>query len=263
MMQDKQPAWHWQWARLQDDSRLLFEEWIQPHTMEVFRDRIVVDAGCGGGQHTSFVAGLARRVYAIDLNTVELARERNRAFTNVCFVEGDLATISLPEPADVLFCIGVIQHTADPSATFANLRTLVRPGGLLIVWCYSREGNLLNRCLVEPAKKLVLHRCPRSLLLVLDGALTVLLHPIVHTIYRLPLRFLPYYQYFANWRRLSLQRNMLNVFDKLNAPLTHFIPREVVVGWFSPADFEDVHVDDYVGVSWRASGRLRNARDTR
>jgi SAM-dependent methyltransferase len=259
LMQEKQAAWHWQWERLQDDSRQLFEEWILPHTLDVFRDLTVVDAGCGGGQHTSFIAHLARRVYAVDLNTVELARERNRAFTNVCFVEGDLATVRLPEPADALFCIGVIHHTVDPTLTFAHLKTLVRPGGLMIVWCYSREGNSLNRWLVEPTKKLLLRRCPRSALLVLAWALTLLLHPLVHTIYRLPLPFLPYYRYFSNWRRLSLTRNMLNVFDKLNAPLTHFIPREMVERWFSADAFDGVHIDDYVGVSWRASGRLRHA----
>jgi len=256
-MQEKQAAWHWQWAKFKDDSRQLFEEWIQPHTLEVFRDCTVVDAGCGGGQHTSFVAPMARRVYAIDLNTVALARERNRAFKNVCFVEGDLASVTLPEPADVIFCIGVIHHTADPAATFANLKTLVRPGGLMIVWCYSREGNFLNRWLVEPAKTLLLRRCPRSALVALAWTLTVLLHPIVHTLYRLPLFFLPYYQYFANWRRLTLARNMLNVFDKLNAPVTHFIPRKEIERWFAPDVFEDLHIHDYVGVSWHASGRIR------
>ena len=83
--------------------------------------------------------------------------------------------------------------------------------------------------------------------------LTALLCIPVYTLYFLPLPFLPYYDYFRNFRRLPFQRNVLNIFDKLNAPQTAFIRRALVERWFS-AGFRDVHVSSYVGVSWRASG---------
>ncbi|MFA6319117.1 MAG: hypothetical protein WC943_17025, partial [Elusimicrobiota bacterium] len=73
----------------------------------------------------------------------------------------------------------------------------------------------------------------------------------------LPLRFLPYYEYFENWRILSYSRNMLNVFDKLNAPQTHFIRKERIERWFSPSEFQDIHISPYKGVSWRGSGTKR------
>ena len=81
--------------------------------------------------------------------------------------------------------------------------------------------------------------------------------PIVHSIYRLPLMFLPYYEYFENFRRLSFRRNVLNVYDKLNAPQQHFLSRATMESWFNPDEFGDVHLSQYKGVSWRASGTKR------
>jgi hypothetical protein len=76
----------------------------------------------------------------------------------------------------------------------------------------------------------------------------------VYTIYLLPLNFLPYYEYFSNFRKLTFLRNALNVFDKLNAPQVDFITNERISKWFSGSDFKDVHISQYKGVSWRGSG---------
>jgi hypothetical protein len=88
--------------------------------------------------------------------------------------------------------------------------------------------------------------------------LTLALYPIVHTVYRLPLRRLPYFEYMQNWRRLSARRNMLNVFDKLNAPQTQFIDEARVRRWAADPEFELAHLSRYVGVSWRVTLRRRD-----
>ena len=258
-MQDKHPDWHWQWSHLSDDSVFLFTEWIAPRTMDDFRDKTVADAGCGGGQHTNFAAPVAKKIYAIDLNTADLARERNKAFRNVSYVEGDIARVKLPELVDVLYCIGVIHHTDDPDATFTHLRTLVKPGGLMIVWCYAKEGNFLNEYALEPIKRFFLLKLPKPILFAIAHLLTIVITPIVWTVYLLPsANHLPYFQYFQNWRKLSYYRNMLNVFDKLNAPQTQFITRERIGNWFNSQLFSDIVIQPYKGVSWHGSGRLKD-----
>ena len=133
--QAKQSEWKEQWTLLRDQERFLFEEWIYPNRLEDWRGKTVLDCGCGGGQHVDFSAGTAARVVGVDLNTSELARERNRHHPNVELVEGDIATFAAPELFDVVYCIGVIHHTDDPDATFANLVKLCKPGGRLMVWC--------------------------------------------------------------------------------------------------------------------------------
>ena len=252
-----QSEWQFQWEHYYDDSEHLFWQWIYPNTVETFRGKTVIDAGCGGGQHLNLVAPYAAAVTGLDLNTAAIARRHTAQRSNVTVLTGDIAVIALT-PMDVVYCIGVIQHTLDPDRTFQNLKRLVKPGGRLILWCYSREGNWPNRLVLEPFKKLFLLRLPKPVLNAVALVLTLCLYPVVYTVYLLPLRWLTYHQYFKNWRQLSFRRNQLNVFDKLNAPLTHFIPRAQVAGWFNSADFTNVHLDHYQGVSWRASGTRRS-----
>ena len=166
--QAKQDEWRQQWSLFRDDERFLFEEWILPATADDLRGRDVLEAGCGGGQHTAFMAPVARSVTAVDLNTVELARQRNRSFDNVSFVEADITTMDLGRRFDVVVCIGVIHHTDDPDGTFDNLYRHLRPGGRIIVWTYSAEGNALMRWLVEPVRRLFLRRLSRRWLAALS-----------------------------------------------------------------------------------------------
>jgi SAM-dependent methyltransferase len=175
----------------------------------------------------------------------------------VTLVEGDIAAMNLGKQFDVVYSIGVLHHTDFPDASFKNIAKHCKPGGRVIVWVYSAEGNALNRWFVEPLKVAIVHKMPRKAVLLLAKVLTALVYIPVYSLYLLPLRFLPYYEYFENWRKLSFERNVLNVFDKLNAPQTWFITGERVQEWFSDREFTDVSITPYKGVSWRGSGTKR------
>jgi SAM-dependent methyltransferase len=256
-MQEKHPQWEWQWQRFEDDSEWLFAEWIKPNVLEDFRGKDVLDCGCGGGQHVSFVAPYAKSVTGVDFNALSVAKQKNAGLTNAEFVEADLAEMDLGTQFDVAYCIGVLHHTDAPERTFRNIVKHVKPGGKMIVWVYSHEGNFWNRTLIEGLKWALLLRLPRAVSVAVSHVLTVLLYPIVYTVYLLPLPFLPFYEYFGNWRKLSYGRNLLNVFDKLNAPQTHFLKKTDLERWFDAGTFENVHISPYMGVSWRGSGTKR------
>jgi SAM-dependent methyltransferase len=252
-MQKKQSEWHEQWTLLQDNEEFLFNEWIEPNKLEDFNDKEILECGCGGGQHTMFVAPYAKSITAVDLNTTDLAKKRNSKFSNVEFVEADLAKMDLQKQFDIVFSIGVVHHTDDPDLTMQNLAKHVKPGGKLIVWVYSKEGNWMVDKILEPLRKTFLVNMSRKSLLGLSKLTTFLMYLPIYTIYLLPLTFLPFYEYFQNFRRLTFYRNTLNVFDKLNAPQVDFISNKRINNWFS-GQFSSANITPYKGVSWRGSG---------
>ncbi|MBT6052576.1 MAG: class I SAM-dependent methyltransferase [Candidatus Scalindua sp.] len=253
----EQNEWYEQWSIFDNKDLFLFEDWIFPATIEDFRDKTVLECGCGGGDHTAIVGQVAKSVTAVDLNTIELARERNRKLDNVTFLKADIATMALSEQFDVVFCIGVIHHTDDPEKTFQSIYQHCKPGGKIIIWTYSAEGNELVRFIVEPIRKILLKNLSRKILLYISRAITIALYPVIYTVYITELfSFLPYFDYFRNFRKMTFKRNVSNVFDKLNAPQTHFITFEKCKAWFNEARFvqQSISIRKYVNVSWCLSG---------
>ena len=257
MTQNKQVQWAQQWDQFTDNELFLFRDWIMPNKLEDFDGKSTLECGCGGGQHTEFISPHCERVVAVDLNSMETARQRNRNATNIEFLEADVAQMELNEKFDIVFSIGVIHHTDNPDKTVGNMKAHLKPGGRLIIWVYSVEGNWIAKNIVERLRKLFLNNSRTEYIQRLSRVLTAIMYIPIYTVYLLPLPFLPYHSYFKNFRVLSFKRNLLNVFDKLNAPQVEFIDKQRVEKWFSEAEFDAVSIDQYRGVSWRASGTLK------
>jgi SAM-dependent methyltransferase len=251
--QSHEQEWTWQWFHMQGaeyQTERLFWEWVSPLTPHDFRGKRVLDAGCGGGHMLGYIKDLVKAGVGVDLNTASLVRERFRKCTHIRIYEGDAATWHAEDGFDIVYSIGVVHHTQDPEETVRNLMRLVRPGGKLVIWVYGHEGNFWTRLLVE-APKWFYAWMPRRLLWWASSFLTAMIYPVVYTLYKLPLNGLPFYDYFRSWRRLSFVRNRTNIFDKLNAPTTHFVKRCDIDRWFAGAPFSEVHVSDWCRLSWR------------
>ena len=123
---------------------------------------------------------------------------------NVKFIDADIAEMDLGKVFDIVFSIGVVHHTDDPDITVGNLKRHVRPGGILILWVYSDEGNFLMKWVVEPCRKLFLKNLNRGIVLMISKIITAALYLPIFTIYLMPFSFLPYYQYCLV--RMDLQK---------------------------------------------------------
>jgi SAM-dependent methyltransferase len=96
--------------------------------------RDVLDAGCGVGYGTALLADRAKRVVGVDVDAraVTYARERY-ARENVDFREGDVQSLDLPDASfDVVCSFETIEHVPDRDAFVAEMRRLLRPGGVFL-----------------------------------------------------------------------------------------------------------------------------------
>jgi SAM-dependent methyltransferase len=102
----------------------------------------VLDAGCGTGRHTAWLATRAARVLAMDFSAgmLEQARHRLAGVGNVEFYQQDLSAPpfgNLPDGCvDRALCALVGEHIADLTALFRELARLLRPGGWLLFSVY-------------------------------------------------------------------------------------------------------------------------------
>lgn len=249
--------WYWQWSRFSDENRELFERWIAPAKFSDFKQKDVLECGCGGGQHSAWMAEVAKSVTAVDLYTIDIAKKRNAHIKNITFIEDDISTIDLNRQFDIVISIGVIHHTVDMEQTFENLYRHLLPKGTLIIWVYAAEGNFLMRFGLGPLQWLIIRYLPKKLVELLARLITILLYLPIYSIYLIPLaRNFPYFEYFKDFRALSFERNVLNVFDKMNAPITHFASLEQCQNWFNDRRFEkeSCSIRHHAGVSYSLIG---------
>ncbi len=120
----------------------------------------VLEAGCGAGRFTELLVSAGALVHSIDLSVAVDSNRRNigeRA--NYSVAQADILALPFPAGAfDVVFCLGVLQHTPSPEASMAALWRMVAPGGRLVIdhytWTLSRVTKL------APLYRMILKRLP-------------------------------------------------------------------------------------------------------
>jgi 2-polyprenyl-3-methyl-5-hydroxy-6-metoxy-1,4-benzoquinol methylase len=123
-------------------------------------ERQVLECGCGAGRFTEVLLGRDAHVTSIDLSAAVEANQTNFPQDERHRVaQADILALPfLARSFDVVFCLGVVQHTPDPERSIRALYEQVRPGGWLVFDHYShRLGWLLS---AAPAFRSVLKRLP-------------------------------------------------------------------------------------------------------
>ncbi|MCX5656728.1 MAG: methyltransferase domain-containing protein [Candidatus Omnitrophica bacterium] len=94
----------------------------------------VLDFGCGEGYGSHYLAGLAKKVTAVDRDREIIAYASDKyQKDNIAFITFDSARLdSLGDKFDVICSFQVIEHISDTDAFLKNIANLLNPEGVFI-----------------------------------------------------------------------------------------------------------------------------------
>lgn len=260
----------WEWQHFtQEDERYGDQMlgWIDPVKSEFFKDKTVLDGGCGKGRHMQLAAQWgARDVVGIDLSdAVESAFASTKGSDNMHVVQADLCHLPLKRVFDYAYTIGVIHHLQDPSIGFRSLASKVKPGGHFSVWVYGAENNKWITSLVSPLRERFTSTMNRRALLHLSKLPTAALYAASKLVYG-PLnrsnggsalaRRLFYNDYMNTISGFGWREQHTIVFDHLVAPTANYVTREEFEKWWSDVGASETAIGWHNKNSWRGTGRI-------
>jgi ubiquinone/menaquinone biosynthesis C-methylase UbiE len=94
---------------------------------------VALDAACGTGRHTAYLASLGHEVIGVDTSLEMLARAREKVPRGT-FYETDLHDLPLADDSiDLVVCAIALSHVADLGQALAEFVRVLRPSGHLVI----------------------------------------------------------------------------------------------------------------------------------
>ena len=249
----------YEWTRfeaLPSQDEISWHEYFSDVPLDQLHGRVALDAGCGQGRFSGFTARRVECLVALDgSEAVEAAVGNLAGLANVAVVKADLRRAPFePGSFDCISCLGVLHHLEDPEDGFRALVRLLAPGGVLLVYLYSRPRSTSFRALALAAAtglRKVTVRLPHPVLRALSAPVALGLAALVVApgragertggrLARLPL---------AAYRHRPFKSLWLDTFDRLSAPIENRYLWEELEPWFRRAGLTVEAVSDATGLT--------------
>jgi len=255
----------YQWTEFAEmviDFRENFLNYIRPVDESFFPGKLGLDLGCGFGRHIYNAAKFGAEMIGVDISdAIESTRKNTKDLPNVHLVQANVYRLPIrPGVLDFAYSIGVLHHLPDPEAAFRRLVPLVKPGGSVFVWVYSKSRTFWNFCL-ETVRSVTTRLPPQvqkgiSLAsAIVDYGVFVAPYKIASSlpgvgpaVQKLPLHRLklysmyPFQVVYADW------------FDRLAAPIRFYYDGQDMEGWLARAELTHHAISPTGLFGWRAYG---------
>ena len=142
---------------VRDEDEAFAEIYFRDLDLEGLAGKVGLDAGCGKGRYTRFLAQHLEAEVALDGSSAAEAAARNLAdLPGATVVRSDLRDAPFaPGSFDFISSLGVLHHLDDPFAGFERLLTFLAPKGQVLLYLYSRpEGAGFRSVMLSAATAL-------------------------------------------------------------------------------------------------------------
>jgi ubiquinone/menaquinone biosynthesis C-methylase UbiE len=124
------------WADFYDEpgNQLIdLEQPIVRQILDGLTPGVALDAACGTGRHSAYLASLGHTVIGVDSSAAMLERAREKVADGE-FHEADLHDLPLPDDhVDLVVCALALIHVPDLQPVLAEFVRVLRPGGNLVI----------------------------------------------------------------------------------------------------------------------------------
>lgn len=260
-----QHSFGYQWTRFSQmviDFRENFLDYIRPIDESFFPGKRGLDVGCGFGRHIYNAATFGAEMVGVDISAaIDATRQNVRHLPNVHLVQANIYKLPFrPGTFDFAYSIGVLHHLPDPERGFQSVVTVVKPGGTVFIWVYSKSRRILNFQL-ETARRFTTHLPMRA-----QTAVTLVAAAIDWGFFIAPYRVLskvpgvgnllrkiapPRIKLYSNY---PFQVAWADWFDRLAAPIRFYYNEADLAGWVSRARLERTKISPTGLFGWRACG---------
>lgn len=262
-------AFSYQWTTFVknfDYFKGIFLSFVKPFLgPEDFRDKVVLEIGCGSGRPASVASSFGAEVIATDLSeAVQTAQSLTNHYPMLHVVQSDVYSPPFRPCFDFVYSVGVIQHLPDPNLALCSISKVVAPGRRLVIWVYGirefwyRPIDWLRAITVKMPFRM-LH------------GLSIVLAVVSEIVLLIPYRILSKVSFTKKlaekipgriYADFPFRENVVGWFDRLGAPVTHYFSAADVQGMLARAGFRQIEVTARPGASasWIAQA-TRDAPD--
>jgi SAM-dependent methyltransferase len=243
-------------------TRAQFDDWMAPLTAANFANHDVLELGFGNGSLLAHAGTLRpRRLAGVELGDTGEQTARNLAHLPAGLAElhrGDLTTADVGR-FDLVYCIGVLHHLAEPRRGFESVLRHTRPGGRFHCWVYAHEGNAIVRGFVDPIRSIA-SRLPwrvTKYAIALPLVAPYFLYAKLARLVPFLTRHLPLGRYTLWIAREPFRFFHHVAFDQLVTPRTVYLRRAQIEEWLRDEriDPSTVYLIFRNGNSWKFGGR--------
>jgi len=231
------------------------DEKFQDHFGDVFdprvlENKIVCDVGSGCGRIVKFISRHnPKKIYAVEpsIAGVNSMKKNLSDLSNLEIINTSGELFKTKQLCDYIISIGVIHHIKNPIDVLKNIHTNLKDDGLLVIWVYGYENNLLYllfyKSICSITKKL-----PNNVLDFFSSILNVMIEPYIFLC-----RFinLPLKEFLLNvFSKCSWKRRKYIIFDQLNPEYSHYYKKEELVYELEKAGFSNLRFYHRYNYSW-------------